>query len=248
MTTSIKRLLLALMLLGEVAFADVHPVKVFVQQSVSSSSSTGTFTTSATNAGDVIAIQAAAAAGTLPTSVTITASGWTFTQITPGSGVTTWPTVAAAASFCAIAPNTASVTFTATFSGGATFTDISIIGQEFSGNDGASAAAACEAGNSAIATSGSPTVNVTPLNANDAIWGATQDTATAVGTGFTKGADDSAGDWTESKTLSGGAGTPVMVSFTGGPGYIIQAIAIKPATFNVRLKGRVGFKGKVILK
>lgn len=245
------RILLAIIFwLPASSFAAVGHVKVLVQQSVPGASNTSTFNTSATTAGDAICVQIAAAASTLPTSATLTASGWTFTQIAPVSGLTVWTATAVAATFCAIAPNTSSVTFTATFIAGSGYAAISILGDEFSGNDTTGGTTTFESANSATATSGSPTVNVTPVSNNDGLWGACQDTTSAVLAGFTKGADDTQGDWTEWKILSGQAGTPQTVSFTGGPGYIIQAVAIKPASvlINVKMKGRVRFKGNVKLK
>jgi hypothetical protein len=240
-------LFVLILLISSVSFAAVSHVKVFVQQSVSSVSSTGTFTTSATNTNDAVCIQVAAAASTLPTSATLTASGWSFTQI---SSFTTWPAVASAASFCAIAPNTNSVTFTATFSGGVSFTAISIIGDEFSGNDITGGTTTFEATNSATATSGSPTLNITPVNNNDALWGAVQDTTSAVGSGYTKGADDTQGDWTEWKILVNNGGVSQVVNFTGGPGYILQAVAIKALSpgYNITIKGNVKLKGNVKVK
>lgn len=225
-----KRLAILLALLsGCTSHAAVTHVKVFVQQSTTSSASTATFTTSATNSNDAICIQAAAAANTLPTGVTITASGWTFTQIAPASGMTTWPSVASAASLCAISPNTTSVTFTVTFTGGANFSATSILGDEFSGNDTTGGATTFDAQGAATATSGAPTVNVTPANNDDGVWGAAQDNTSAVGSGYTKGADDTGGDWTEWKILSGGSGTPTTVNFSGTGGYIMQAVTIKPS-------------------
>jgi hypothetical protein len=212
------------------ANAAITHVKVFVQQSVTSSSSTATFTIAATNANDAVCIQAAAAATTLPTGVTITASGWTFTQISPASGMTTWISVVSAASLCAISPNTTSVTFTATFTGGANFSAISLLGDEFTGNDTTGGTTTFDAHNEAQATSGNPTVNVTPANNNDALWGAAQDNTSAVGSGFTKGADDANGDWSEWKILAGGSGSAQTVNFTGSGGFIIQGISIKPAS------------------
>jgi hypothetical protein len=248
MNKSFSKILLAILLwLPASCFAAIGHVKVFVQQSVSSASSTGTFTTAATNKNDAVCIQVAAAATTLPTSATVTASGWTFTQI---SSFTTWPAAASGASFCAISPNTTSVTFTATFTGGATFSAISIIGDEFSGVDTTGGTTTFEATNSATATSGSPALSVTPVNNNDAIWGAAQDTITAVGAGYTSGANDTQGDWTEWKILTGNAGTTQTVNFTGGPGYILQAIAIKaiPIRSSLAVKGNVKFKGNIKIK
>jgi len=72
----------------------------------------------------------------------------------------------------------------------------------------------------------------------------------AILAGFTKGADDTQGDWTEWKILSGQAGTPQTVSFTGGPGYIIQTIAIRalPIRASLAMKGNVKLKGNAKIK
>ncbi len=230
-----------------ISSATVGHVKVFVQQSVAGASTVETFNTSATNINDAVCVQIAAAATTLPASATLTAPGWTFTQI---SSFTTWPATAVASVFCGISPNTASVTFTATFTGGSGFTAISILGDEFSGNETIGGTSTFEATNSATAASGSPTVSVTPISNNDGLWAACQDSVSAILAGFTKGADDTQGDWTEWKILSGQAGTPQTVSFTGGPGYIIQTIAIRalPIRASLAMKGNVKLKGNAKIK
>lgn len=61
--------------------------------------------------------------------------------------------------------------------------------------------------------------SVTPLFANELIWGFGADSITAVGAGFTKGGDDANGDWTEFDILVGGAGTPISATFTGSGHY-----------------------------
>jgi hypothetical protein len=99
---------------------------------------------------------------------------------------------------------------------------------EFSGADGTNFV---DGSNSATG-SGTPTVTVTPTGNNDMIWGATSDSVTAVGniagSAATKGGDDTQGDWSEYRLISGGAGSGQSVAFTGSGAYVIWAVAIKP--------------------
>src|SRR5262245_60307801 len=64
---------------------------------------TDTFVIQARTTGDAIAIAVGCAGSTLPTGVTITATGWTFTPLSPISGTAQGPW---AATFGAMAPST----------------------------------------------------------------------------------------------------------------------------------------------
>ena len=128
------------------------------------------------------------------------------------------------AAFRAYSPNTSAATITMTWTTGSC-TFMNDLVDEFSGEDLTNFV---DASNSATG-SGSPTASVTPVNNNDGVWGAANDSVTAVGSGYTKGADDTQQDWSEWKILSGSAGIAQTVNFTGSGTYTIFAATIKPA-------------------
>ncbi len=190
--------------------------------------STNSFTFSCTPGAvnDAIVFKVTCGEPSTITAASLTASGWTITSLSSVFGSTTagWN-----ASFGAIAPVTTATTFTATFTGGnvcGNYGDWAA--DEFTGNDATGGTTTFDAHNQATG-SGSCSVNVTPANANDGVWGACEDTTTAIGSGYTKGQDDSGGDWTEYKILSGGSGVAQTVNFTGSGTYNVLAVTIKPA-------------------
>jgi hypothetical protein len=69
------------------------------------------------------------------------------------------------------------------------------------------------------------------------LYGAANDSITAVGSGFTKGADDTGGDWAEYKVLTGGAGGSQTVNFAGSSGAWILLMS----TFVGTTSGGGGF-------
>jgi hypothetical protein len=189
----------------------------------SGATTTFTYTASATNEAVLFGI---GCAGTAETTVTLTASGWTTTQLSGPTGASgSW-----IASFGAIAPNTTQATFTITWSGScANF--INDLVDEFSGNDTTGGTTTFDAHNQGFnASTGQCSITVTPANNNDGLWGACQDSVTAVGSGFTKGADDTSQDWSEWQILSGGSGVGQTVNFTGTSGQWEEVGAtIKPS-------------------
>lgn len=188
-------------------------------------SRTSTYTPNTSGNAVLVFVTCAATSGTV-TAVSLTASGWTFTQVGGISGNTS---NGFAAVFRAYAPNTSAATLTQswTASGGTCGNFMNDLVGEFSGTDLTNFVD----GNNAATGSGTPTVSVTPTGNNDLIWAAADDTVTAVGniagSAATKGADDTNGDWSESRLISGGAGSPQSSAFTGSGGYTIFAIAIK---------------------
>lgn len=84
------------------------------------------------------------------------------------------------------------------------------------------------AASSATFPSGSITSSITPLHDDCLLWGCAFDTITAVGAGFTKGADDAAGDWTEYKALTGQSGASQTVNFTGSGAAVLLKAALRP--------------------
>jgi hypothetical protein len=108
---------------------------------------------------------------------------------------------------------------------------MNVLIDEFSGAD---AVAPIDASNHSSGTAancgGTGVANVTPTVANDALWAACNDSVSAVGGSFTKGADDTASDWAEWKILSGGSGVAQTFTYTGSSGaYVLETLAIKPA-------------------
>ena len=170
------------------------------------------------------------------TAMNLTASGWTLTPISALVG----PSGAFdfIRSYGAITPNTTAVTFTVTLTGGGNCSggDTTIMIDEFSGNDTTGGTTTFDAHNESLDNgvigicTGAP---VTPLNNNDAIWYACYDNVTGVTSGYTKGQDDSTGDWTEYKILSGGAGAAQNPGFTTNPSFTsfgLGGVSIKAAS------------------
>lgn len=186
-----------------------------------------TFTAAAGAAGRAWIICAEITQPSAPTNCTITATGWVFTLLGTirGNAAAGW-----VALFGAISPDTVSRTFTITWTGASGQTFLEAIGDEFSGNDTTGGTTTFD--NTAVASGNStgPTVNITPANADDGLWGVVIDSATVVGSGFTKAADDGLQDWSEFKILVGQSGVAQTVNFTGGGGdWTIGAVTIKPA-------------------
>jgi len=74
---------------------------------------------------------------------------------------------------------------------------------------------------------------VTPANNNDAIWYACFDNVTGVSGGYVKGQDDTTGDWSEYKILSGGSGVVQNPSFVTNPNFFsfgLGGVSIKAAS------------------
>jgi len=65
---------------------------------------------------------------------------------------------------------------------------------------------------------------------NDAIWAAcfSSFSVTAIGAGYTKGADNGGGDWTEYKLTTDPAGTNEVAQFTSTTTYIVSMLSLRP--------------------
>jgi hypothetical protein len=172
-------------------------------------------------ANDLIIFHVACGSAGTATGVTVTAPGWTFTQLSAPFGYAgQW-----AATFFAFAPDTASTTITATWMGLTCSTGNNMMGDEF-----ANATVDSHAESNA---SGDCLVSIGSFHANDAVWAActSNTTLTAVEAGYTKGGDDSLGDWSEYKLTSDPANTVYTVTFMGQSG---QANAMTAATLQPR--------------
>lgn len=129
-------------------------------------------------------------------------------------------------SWYALSVGTGSTTITVTWtpnSGGFIWVSVDV----FDGND--TTAAVKSATNEATGSAAPVTGSVTPADNDCLLWGGLQDSTTAVGSGFTKGCDDGAQDWTEFKALTGGSGAGQTVNFTGSGSWILLMAAFKPA-------------------
>lgn len=126
--------------------------------------------------------------------------------------------------------STTSTPFTITVTASATF--LNLLVDEFVGVDVTSPVADAH---SAIGTGVAPTVTsptVTPTRNRSLIWGACNDTLTAAGTGFTVGANDSAGDlsvWAVLGDSTAGVATSALFGTVSGGDYNLSVAAFNPA-------------------
>ena len=121
--------------------------------------------------------------------------------------------------------NTSSAT-TVTITGTPTAAFLTGLFDEFSGQ-----AASPIDNNTSTSGSGTPTVSLTPVANNCALWNACSDTITGVGTSplaYNKGADDGFQDWSEYFILSGGGGSAQTCNFVGSGAFAITATSIAP--------------------
>jgi hypothetical protein len=123
----------------------------------------------------------------------------------------------------AIANGTGSTTITVTDSASTGFRNILI--EVFDGNS----ATPLDNHTETSAASGSPTTTIVPVANDCLLYAASNDSITAVGSGFTKGSDDGAQDWAEYKALTGGAGGSQTANFTGSGAWILCVATFAPA-------------------
>ena len=200
-----------------------------------SSASTFTFTASANASNEAVVIGVNCVSTTAATGVSITATGWSFTRL----GNIGFSGSSSAAVFGAISPNTTSATFTVTWTGAGNCTFHREMGDEFSGANTTGGTTTFDCGgstcsggsNSAHSTNGNCSVNVTTGSANEAVWGVCwpSNSVTALGSGYSAGANDGQGDKAEYKFTGDGAGTVETINFTSTTTFNAIAVAIKPA-------------------
>lgn len=190
-------------------------------------STTFTFTYKPVTAGNAVLIWVCVAPnGVSPTTCSLAASGWTFTQV--GGIVNGGGNSGVGAMFAAYAPNTSTATITVTWNRAwAGFANDLV--DEFSG---VNSSTIVDASNSAVG-SGTPTVSVTPASNNTMVWVTCDGAITGVGTiggmTATEGANDTEGDFTEYRLLTGGGGVAQTCTYTGSGYYTLGAVALKPA-------------------
>jgi hypothetical protein len=180
-----------------------------------------TFTAQARAAGDAIVVHVACGSSTQPPTVTMTAAGWSFSPISPlsGSAAIGW-----VASFGAIAPDTSPVAVSVYWG---TLCDLSELGDEFTNVD----PTITFDGHAEASGSGNCAGTITTSHDGDAIWAGCStfgNTVTATGPGFTKGADDGNGDWSEYAITTDPAGSLEAVTFASSSVFAMTMAALKP--------------------
>lgn len=206
------------------AVARIAWVKTFVAR-YPGGGATDSFTAAAGSAGNAVALYVGCAdTNSSPSAVTVTAPGWTFV---PGGSITTNNRLSGALWF-AIAPDTIPATVTVAWSGANCSLGTTEIGDEFTNNDPATTFDGARIASGV----GNCTSTVMQMHADDAIWATCQSAgySTVVGIGYTKAADDGAGNWAEFKITSSPAGSAQTPTFTtsGPDDFLSAAIAIKP--------------------
>lgn len=195
-----------------------------------SATNVATFTYTANGANNGVTFFVGCSSTNAVTSATLTASGWTMTQV---GGIYGSTTNGQGVMWRAYAPNTTQATFTATFTttGSSCNTFMSDNIDEWTGMDTSNFADASSA-TPGTAASGNPTTSVTPTVNNAMVVAYALDTVTAVntigGTTATKGADDTQGDWSEYRLMSGQSGVSQTCIFTGSGASVAAAMTIKP--------------------
>lgn len=235
------RFLLAVVLFAPLATAAISHVAGGCSRSSNSfpagNSFTFTCTANATNDAVVFGIGCLSSSAQTITAISLTATGWTTTQI---SGIID-PSHAnhiTMASFGAIAPNTSAATFTATFTGAVNCNSLGLsISDEFSGNDATGGTTTFDAhgedtSNSVMAVGCGTTATVSPTSNNNAIWFACSDSVTGIGAPYTQGQNDGSGDRTAYNILTCGSGSSNTPTFTsiGGQPYTVVGVAIAPTS------------------
>jgi hypothetical protein len=186
-----------------------------------------TVTFQATKAGDAVLILVACASAQQPTAVNLSATNWAFTPLSPLTINTAGQVYAA--SFGALAPDTAPVTLTINWTSSNCNRGQSALGDEFTNIDPTGTTTTFDA-HAEAAGAGNCTTSITTGHANDTVWaGCYAATAlTGVGAGYTKSAADMVGDYAEYKLTTDPMGTMEAVSFSNPNGYVISAVTIKP--------------------
>lgn len=202
-------------------------VNAFAQPRPMGTGPVDTFTATAQHTGDAVVLLVACDDGTMPTAVSVSAPGWSFDPLGPITGAPgMW-----AASFGAIAPDTVSALFTVSWEGSGCSSGRAELGDEFTNTDPAGGMVTFDMHTEA-AGSGDAMALVTTGHANEAVWGACVSTGTItdVGVGYTQGADNSRGDWSEYRITPDAAGTREPVTFRNASvnAYVLTTVAIRP--------------------
>lgn len=172
-------------------------------------------------AGNLVMISVSCAAASAPSAVVLTGTGWTWTQL---GSITGSATSGFMAVFWAFAPNTTSVTFTQTWTIASCGGFLNNLIDEFHGTNPTT-----PIDNSILTTNttGGCLGTITPVANNTMLWSACNDSVTAVGSGFTAGANDTQQDWAQYKQLSGGGGASQSIAFASTGAFTQAGVSIK---------------------
>ena len=200
-------------------------VQVFAQHAATPAGALDQFQAAAAHAGDAIVVHLYCTSNIAATGATLTAPGWTFTPIGPFSGSVSDTDYVA--SFGALSPDTATATFSVAWTGNPHCDFVDELGDEFANVDPTGGTTTFDAHDETLGATGDCQTTLTPGSAGDMVWAACSGQVSALGAGYTKGADDGNTDWSEYR-LAGGAGAQ-QVSFTSaGTSWVMTAVAIKP--------------------
>ncbi|HEY0479964.1 MAG TPA: hypothetical protein VGD37_20735 [Kofleriaceae bacterium] len=217
---------------GDDAASDAAPARIayvapFVQRSPGGGP-TDAFRAQAHAAGNAVVIQVSCAGPAVPTGVSVSAPGWTFTQLGPITAST--QSSERSATFGAIAPDAVRTAVSVSWTGSACGSSKNHLGDEFAMTDPAGGMITFD-GVSATEGTGDCIGSVRSGHAGDVVWAAcnSQGSVRATGAGFTKGADDGVGDWAEYRITGDPVGTVEAVEFTNdNVGYVLSMVTLKP--------------------
>lgn len=197
-----------------------------ILQHLGTSGASETFPIQAMHAGDAVVMMVGCAGSNAPTAIVVSAPGWVFTALSPLTLEP--PAQIAGASFGAIAPDTAQATVSVSWTAANCNRGKSALADEFTGTDPTGGTTTFEAHAQAVG-GGNCTTSVTTGAARDAVWGACYagTMVSGVGPGYTMGASDGIGDFTEYKLTADPAGTAESVTFTNPNGYVVVAVSLR---------------------
>jgi hypothetical protein len=188
-----------------------------------------TFNLQAANAGDAVVVLFACAGSQMPISGALAGGAWSFSPVTAvygSAGNQLW-----GQTFGAIAPDTSPVTITATWTAANCNRGLSVLGDELTGVDPGGGAITFDADAEMVGAVGPVTGSVITAHAGDTVWAAAYSgmALTAVGSGYTKAADDGNGDWSEYKLTADPAGTTEPVTFSSpAQPWLLGVVTLKP--------------------
>jgi hypothetical protein len=198
---------------------------VFVAHVIIPGAITDSFTAHADVSGSAVVMQVSCNGGAVPSAVSVSAPGWTFQQLGP---ITASPSKDCATTMFAIAPDTLTTTITVSWTGSTCQLSNAALGDEFAAI--APAGGVTFDGVNAIGDSVDRTATVPTNQGDDAVWAAllSHGAGATIGVGYTKGADDATGDWSEYALRSDPAGTLENVTFSSANvSYVLSMVTLK---------------------
>jgi hypothetical protein len=211
----------------DAALSHIAYVGAFVQRSTGTGPD-DSFTAQAHAAGNAVVIQVSCSAAEIPTAVSVSAPGWSFTQLGPITASAS--SSQRSATVVAVAPDAIGASFAVSWTGSSCDSSKNEVGDEFAMTDPAGGTITFDSAN-ATDGRGDCVGTVTTKHAADAVWAAcnSENRVTSAGAGFIKAADDSAGDWSEYAITDQPADTVETVRFANGTaGYVLSMVTLKP--------------------